>query len=412
VTSIGIVGTGISGLQLALTLQQAGIDTTVYAEYSPDEMRRTRLPNMVMRFSPTVGRERELGVEHWAQSGSRIEAISASILGTPIAFAGRLEQEGSAVDFRVYLSRLLEDYADRGGHVVTGRRSPDDIVAGAGAHDLTVIASGRESINAFFPRVPERSPYSAPQRLLCAALCHGITPRPASVIMWNAPGTGEGFLYPFFSTQGLVSVIGFEAIPGGPLEPINRVRYDDDPAAFERLALDLLEQYAPTVYERIDRSEFEITGPLDMMQGAVTPTVRRPYCEVAPGRFVVAVGDAYVANDPICGQGANLGSTTAAVLAQAICRDVAYDEWFCRGLERKLWAVAEPVTNFNNSFLVPPQPHVEMVLGAATQHQPIADAFCNNFANPAAMWQAIATPDRAAAFLASAVAAPAMAGVS
>ena len=64
------------------------------------------------------------------------------------------------------------------------------------------------------------------------------------------------------------------------------------------------------------------------------------YCEVAPGRFVVAVGDAHVTNGPIYGQGANLASNSAAVLAEAICEDVAYDEWFCRGLAQKLWAVA------------------------------------------------------------------------
>src|ERR1044072_6375494 len=69
-TSIGIVGTGISGLQLALTLQQAGVDTTLYAEHTPDEMRQSRLPNPVSRFGPTLARERALGVDHWADSTS------------------------------------------------------------------------------------------------------------------------------------------------------------------------------------------------------------------------------------------------------------------------------------------------------------------------------------------------------
>jgi 2-polyprenyl-6-methoxyphenol hydroxylase-like FAD-dependent oxidoreductase len=106
-----------------------------------------------------------------------------------------------------------------------------------------------------------------------------------------------------------------------------------------------------------------------------------------------------VTNDPIGGQGANLASASAAVLAEAICQDVAYDEWFCRGATRKLWAIAEPVANFSNSLLAAPPPHVEVILGAASQLQPVADAFCNNFADPAAMWRAIATPARAAAFL-------------
>jgi hypothetical protein len=179
------------------------------------------------------------------------------------------------------------------------------------------------------------------------------------------------------------------------------MRYDEDPAAFEAQMLELLERFAPAMVARIDRAEFGVTGPLDLLQGALTPVVRRPYCEVEPGRFVVAVGDAYVTNDPICGQGANLGSTNAAILADAICRDVAFDDWFCRGLARDMWAAAEPVTTWNNSFLMPPPPHVEAILGAAAQSPAVADAFSNMWADPAAMWRSIATPERAAAFLAS-----------
>jgi 2-polyprenyl-6-methoxyphenol hydroxylase-like FAD-dependent oxidoreductase len=402
-TSIGIVGTGISGLNLALTLQQAGIDTTVYAERTPDEMRGTRLPNTVARFHPTVAREHALGVDHWAGTGADSVSTHISILDTPIAFVGHLPGPFSGVDFRVYLPRLLEDYAERGGHVVVGPRTPDDVVAGIDAHDLTVVASGRQSVNAFFPRDPQRSVHTAPQRIICATLCRGVAalePMGASISI--APGVGEIFTFRFLSAHGLVTAVALESIPGGPLEPMTQASYDEDPAAFEALMVDLLRQYAPSVHERVDRAEFAVTGSMDVLQGAVTPTVRRPYCEVAPGRFVVAVGDAFVANDPVGGQGANLASATAAVLAEAITRDVAFDEWFCRTVARDMWAVAEPVTNFNNTLLQPPQPHVEAILGAANEHQSVADAFVGRWAHPADMWRAIATPERAAAFLAAA----------
>lgn len=98
----------------------------------------------------------------------------------------------------------------------------------------------------------------------------------------------------------------------------------------------------------------------------------------------------------------NLGSASAAVLAEAICEDRPYDERFCRGLDRRLWAVAEPVVHFSNGLLTAPVPHVEAILGAAWQNQAIADAYIDNFAHPAQMWRAITTPERAAAFLASA----------
>jgi 2-polyprenyl-6-methoxyphenol hydroxylase-like FAD-dependent oxidoreductase len=404
-TNIGIVGTGISGLHLALTLQRAGIDTTVYAEKTADELRAGRLPNSVVRFAPTVARERALGVGHWDDA---VHAIHLSILDTPVAFHGRLAQSAGAVDFRVYLPRLLEDYARRGGTVVPGPMSPDDVVARGAAHDLMVVASGRESIGAFFPRDARRSPHAAPQRSLCAAFYRGVAlPEPAGGSISLAPGVGELFTFPFISRHdGPVTAIFVEAIPGGPLEPITRAAYADDPAAFDARVLELIRRYAPPVHARIDPAEFGVTDGRDILQGALTPVVRRPYCELAPGRFVVAVGDAYVTNDPIAGQGANLGSACASVLAEAICRAGAYDVSFCRGLERELWAVAEPVVNFSNALLMAPPPHVQAILAAASHSQPVADAFIDNFAAPAAMWRAIATPERAAAFLADAGVAP------
>ncbi len=400
-TSIGIVGTGISGLQLALSLQQSGVDTTLYAEHTPDEMRQTRLPNTVTRFGPTMARERALGVGHWADDPSNYQSMHASVLDTPVYFNGNLQALAGNLDFRVYLPRLLEDYAARGGHVVAGRRSVEQIVAGTADHDLTVVAAGRESVREFFPRDAARSPFDKPQRIITAAIVHGITPiQPLGAEMSIVPGVGEVFVLPYHSRHGIQSALAVEGVPGGPLADLANVKYDADPNAFETRLLELLRRYAPRTYERVDPTAFAVTHPLDVLQGAIVPTVRKPYCEVAPGKFVVAVGDAYVANDPVGGQGANLGSASAAVLAQAICRDVAFDEWFCRGLARDLWAAAEPVVRFNNMFLAPPPPHVQELLGAATASQAVADAFGNLWSAPADMWRTIATPERAAAFLA------------
>ncbi len=64
-TTLGIVGSGIAGLHLALYLQQQGIKATVYSDRSADEIRSGRLPNTVAlmggrgratpRSAPTTG---------------------------------------------------------------------------------------------------------------------------------------------------------------------------------------------------------------------------------------------------------------------------------------------------------------------------------------------------------------------
>jgi 2-polyprenyl-6-methoxyphenol hydroxylase-like FAD-dependent oxidoreductase len=210
------------------------------------------------------------------------------------------------------------------------------------------------------------------------------------------------FHAPFLSRDGVVSAVLVEALPGGPLAPLVETRYEDDPQAFESLVLRLLRDHAPNVFERVTVPAFHLTGPLDLFQGALTPTVRRSSCELITGTFAVAVGDAWIVNDPITGQGANLGSACAAELASVIVEHQTYDAQFCQEVDRRMWAIADPVCRFTNAFLEPPPPHVLQILLAATESQRVADAFTTNFGNAAAMCDAIATEDGAARFLQSA----------
>ena len=60
--SVGIVGVGISGLQLALSLQQQGLATTLYSPRPVATLLNGPIPNFVTRWAPTLERERALGV--------------------------------------------------------------------------------------------------------------------------------------------------------------------------------------------------------------------------------------------------------------------------------------------------------------------------------------------------------------
>jgi hypothetical protein len=408
---IGIVGTGISGLTLALHLQLHGVETTIYTDRTPEQHRAGRLPNLVTRFAPTRDRERKLGVDHWDFPGFGIFALHLSVLGDPpLGFRGDLQRPASAVDFRIYLARLLEDYEDRGGRVVIGSIGPEDVARHSPRHDLMVVASGRDTPGQLFPRDPARSPYTEPQRILCGGLYRGIAyTDPLGVIYNIAPGAGEIFQCPFFSFDGPVTGMLFEAVPGGPLEVMGRTRCEEDPKAFHATALRLLEQHAPPLRDRVDAAAFRLTRPADLIQGAITPTVRRAWAPLPDGRYAMAVGDAWIVNDPVTGQGANLGSHSAWVLAEAILDDTVYDEQFCRAAEQRMWTMAESVTNFTNAFLQPPPDHLVGLLVAATQDQEVADALAEGFADPTAMWRAVASPERTAALLAG-VRRPALAG--
>jgi hypothetical protein len=263
-----------------------------------------------------------------------------------------------------------------------------------------VVASGRGSLTDFFPRLPEHSPYIEPQRLLCSGLYHGVAPTEPLGLSFNiSPGHGEVFQAPFISAAGRVDSIFFEAIPGQGLEPITRLRYDDDPQGFEALTLEMLRRHAPAVYERVDPAAFHLTGPLDVLQGAITPVVRRSYAPLGDGKYAVAIGDVHVLNDPVLGQGANAASHAAWTLGEAIAAGGPFDEQFCRRVKGRIWEYAGPVTAWTNAALQPPAPHAIAVFAAAARDKAIADELVDNFNAPARNWAIFGSPEGAAAYL-------------
>jgi len=400
---IGIVGAGIAGLQLGLYLQQHGIPVTIYSDRTPEQTRAGRLPNSVARFEHTRAREREMGVSHWELPDFEMKCVHFYIDGAPpLTFRGDLARPASFVDIRIYQAQLLEDFAARGGRVEIDAPDASDVTRLSAEHDLMVVASGRGSLTELFRRVPGRSPYTAAQRRLMVGLFEGVTlPDPLGISFNISPGHGEVFQAPFFSIAGRVCSILVEAVPGGALEPITHLRYDDDPSAFEATLLDLLRQHARRIFERVDRERFHLTRPLDLLQGAVTPTVRRGYVQLKNGRYVLALGDVHILNDPILGQGANTASHAARVAGEAILGGGPFDEQFCRTVEEDVWTYARPVTEWTNAALHPPAPHVMAVFQAASRDKAIADELVENFNAPERNWAIFESPDNASAFLRS-----------
>jgi 2-polyprenyl-6-methoxyphenol hydroxylase-like FAD-dependent oxidoreductase len=399
-TNIGIVGTGIAGLHLGLFLQQHGVSATIYADRTPDEQRAGRILNNVVRFEHTRSRERTLGVNHWDAIGPGVESIGVWVGGEhPLAFTGRLSQPASYVDMRLYQATLLEDFAARGGHVAFGTMQAEDLVRLSERHDLLVVASGRGSLVELFPRVAEHSPYDRPQRLLSLGFYTGIAADPRDVAFVIAPGQGEVFQTTTYSFHGNQTAVLFEAIPGGAFETLARMRYEDDPQRFAATALDLLREYAPPIYARIDPTAFGLTRPLDLLQGAITPTVRQGYVRLDNGAFAMAIGDVQVVNDPLIAQGANTASRSAWTLGEAILEGGMFDEGFCRRAAERIWAYAQGVTEWSNFMLQPPPSHIIDMLVAASQHQAVADAFADGFTNPLPTWELLRSPERVAGFL-------------
>jgi 2-polyprenyl-6-methoxyphenol hydroxylase-like FAD-dependent oxidoreductase len=399
-SSIGIVGTGIPGLQLGLFLQQHGVSTRIYADRTPEQQRAGRILNNIVRFEHTRSRERALGVNHWDSLAPDLASISLSVGGEhPLAFVGHLSHPASYVDMRLYQATLLEDFAERGGVVSFGTVQAEDLARLSERHDLMVVASGRGSLAELFPRVAAYSPYDQPQRLLCLGFFRGIIADPHDVAFAIAPGHGEVFQTTTYSFGGNETALLFEAIPGGAFEILTRMRYADDPKRFETTMMALLQEYAPPIYERIEPRSFGLTRPLDLLQGAITPTVRQGYVQLANNTFALPIGDVHVVNDPLIAQGGNTASYSAWALGETILEDGPFDEQFCRRAAERIWAYARPITQWSNFMLQPPPPYLIGLLVAASQNQAVANAYADGFANPVPTWDILRDPERVAALL-------------
>lgn len=400
-TNIGIVGAGVAGLQLGLYLRQQGIETTLYAERSASDQLGSRLPALVARVGHTRERERLLGVNHWDGAHSEISTLNVNIPGEqPMSFTGHVERPMIAVDMRIYTARLLEDFAARGGHVVAGPVENSDLERLSEQHDLLVVATGRGGLTQRFQRLDEHSPFDAPQRWIMTGIFRGIKSEPDTASITFAPGVGEIFEFPIYSLEPHSVGLGVEAIPGGAFDEVARMPYDADPQAFNTAFANLLREYAPAIYARIDTEKFALTRSLDLLQGGVTPAVRRGYTQLNNGKYALAIGDTHVTNDPITGQGANTSSVAAFMIGEAIAASPVFDEAFCREMEARVWEYAGPIASWSNTMLQAPQPHMIELMVAATQIQSVADTFVGFFERPAQAWHLLSSAENTSEFLA------------
>jgi len=127
-TTIGIVGAGIAGLHLALYLQKHGIGVTLYSDRAAEELSSGKLPSSVALMGATLGRDGELGTNHWERPELGTFAVDIRVAGDPpLVLHGALTQPFLFIDMRVYLPTLMKDFTSRGGKLVVARCTAADV---------------------------------------------------------------------------------------------------------------------------------------------------------------------------------------------------------------------------------------------------------------------------------------------
>jgi 2-polyprenyl-6-methoxyphenol hydroxylase-like FAD-dependent oxidoreductase len=393
---IGIIGAGVVGLHLGLLLRQHGVDATIITDRNPDEIAGMRLINTVAHHHVTLERERSLGVYHWP-----VEEFGYShhhhFFNTPqpLIFSGAFTAMSRGVDYRIYLPRLMADFAARGGKIEYRAIAADDLAKLAARFDLIAVGTGRGPFGQMFEPVAEHSPYTRPQRKLCVGLYTGVRATdPPGVALSVSPGHGELIDIPMLSFTGKVHALLMENVPRGELEELARLRYDDDPKHFRATLLAKLEKHHPSVYARIDTARFDLQRSQDLLQGGVVPTVRRTSVELGDGKLAIAVGDVHSVVDPVMGQGANIASYSAFVLGEEIVKANVFDRLFCERVDRKREERVLGAQRWTNLMIAPPSEDLLCLIGAMSQNPALADEFTENFNYPERQWARLASPPR------------------
>jgi hypothetical protein len=403
--SVAIIGNGYGALHLALRLQIDGRAPHLFSDRTSEQLLAGRLINTACQWATARQSDAALGVDFWQEPSYAVKMIRVYLgLPDPIRFETQLSKPGYMIDHRVYQSRLLAEFTARGGKVTYGALEQRDLGKLTESHEATVVATGKGGLQDLFDRVEELCPYSVPQRLLCSGLYDGFNfQEMTGVTVHVAPGVGEMFEYPAATLYGKYKIVFFFfAIPGGPLEAVVNTKFAADPARFHSTVLTATEQFFPDAYVRIDLDRFSAARTEDVVQGAVTPSLRRAYAKLPNGKFVLALGDVHSVNDPIMGQGANAAIRSADILADLFTEDgLAVDEWFCSRYDRRTLEFNEAVQGWNNIMLrVPPEQHILKFLMTAASNKTAANDFGSMFDQPSKAWRVFSSAERTDAYLA------------
>jgi 2-polyprenyl-6-methoxyphenol hydroxylase-like FAD-dependent oxidoreductase len=396
---IAIVGAGTAGLHLGLYLQGKGVESTIFTDKKIEDYPSVRLLNTVAHHAVTVQRETALGVDHWPDDGYFGHYYFIGMPGAPIEFYGDLTTGPSrAVDYRIYLPTLMHDYLDRGGTIEYRDVTVSNLPELSDEYDLVAIGTGKGGLGTLFARDEQSSPFTSPQRQLCVGLFKGIAQQETRAVTFCiSPGAGEMIEIPTVTFGGDASALVLENHPGSDLEVLAHTRYDDNPRAFLDLLLDKLRTHYPITARRINEDEFDLANnSLDLLQGAVTPTVRHGHVKLDNGKTALLIGDAHATVDPVLGQGGNMASYAAHVVGQEIVGTEGFDEDFFAAVDARRANRVLGATRWTNFMLTAlntlPDAFTQF-LGAVSQNRGLADKFTDNFNYPEKQWDLFSNPD-------------------
>jgi 2-polyprenyl-6-methoxyphenol hydroxylase-like FAD-dependent oxidoreductase len=391
---IGVVGGGVAGLHMGLALRRHDVDVTIITERSADAYADVPLLNTVAHHAITLERERQLGFHEW-QGQEHHYFCHHHHFGIPnnrLVFQGDFEKPSRAVDYRLYLPALMRTFEGAGGKIEIKTIGEADVADLARRFDLVAVGVGKGPLGNLFASRPELMPFAEPPRHLCVGLYGGIRDaQPRGVTLSVCPGECDLIEIPILTFGGMATALLIETVPGSEHESVYKMKYEDDPKAFDARVLALLDKFHPTIAERVDRTAFGLLSRRDLLQGKFVPRVRQTRADVN-GTPAIAIGDVHVTMDPCVGQGANVASFGAVVVAEEIAVRDAFDDAFFAAVDERRDPRVLAAYNWTNANLMPPPMEVMAMVLALARDRALCDQFTNDFSYPEKNWGRISSP--------------------
>lgn len=415
---IAIVGSGQAGLLAAHGLVKAGYEVTLYSDRTPEQwLNESKPTGTAARFDVALAFERELGLAFWEDAAPRGHGAQVTASATPgnrlLTLAGRLEQHFFAIDLRLQSHRWMLELERRGGKIAIEPVTIARLDTIAAENDLTVVAAGRGELCNLFERDAARNVHTEAQRnvvMMCVTGPKlGFDGIPMLPVKFNLfAGIGEAFWVPYHHKDvGPSWNCLVEAVPGGPLDRFQGAKSGEEIIA---IAKGLVKELIPWDYEWFRGAE--LSDKHGWQNGRVVPAVRKPVGRLPSGRIVTPLGDTAMSIDPIGGQGANNGNKMARNLVECIVQhgERPFDaDWMTRTFDRFYARHGGPTDRFNNILLAGVTPTMAHFLMAqygsdgradnTSGQQALANAFVNNFNDPARLTAVLEDVGRVRAFI-------------
>ncbi|MGV9827199.1 styrene monooxygenase/indole monooxygenase family protein [Gordonia sp. NPDC003429] len=405
--SVAVVGAGVTGTSAALGFLDAGFDVTLYSDRDREALRDKVPPTGV---GVLFGKSREwdaeiiddlydvgntTGISVRLSSGTGDDRVDVLEFNPDYGYVAQ------AVDLRLRADDRLARFLERGGRFEVEAVDPRRLDEIAGAHDLTLVATGKGGLSSLFPVDEARSHYREPQRRLLQVTLAGLDHGPGT-FAYRAAGGGAHSLFNLDSENGEIFVGPFLhkdagatwsfivfAKPDGAWAPL----FDDvtDAASARRAIVDIFAEWFPVDAPAVETLQVIDSDPYSWLTGAVTPTVRKPVGVTEHEHVVAAIGDTAIAVDPVAGQGAQNALIQVAELVRAAAARVAADpaaeftaQWLTDEFEKHWERRGRAAVEVTRLYLGDPDyaTHLELAFPAAAVSTSVASALFGLLSDP------------------------------